>query len=39
MQAETGYYRDDVARWRQLLDKIIHRLEQLQREPPHGPGG
>jgi hypothetical protein len=32
MQSETEYYRNDVVRWRQSLDKIIHRLEQLQRE-------
>jgi hypothetical protein len=38
VHSATEYYQEDLAHWRHLLEKVIHRLEQLQHEKPPRPG-
>ena len=34
IQAELAVYREDPTRWKELLEKTVHRLEELQHEKP-----
>ena len=31
---KTGEYKQDVTKWKQLHDQVVHRLEQLQQAQP-----